>query len=189
MVQLVECRLHTGITDAQLLQRAEFLHLERPTDAPFPGFWWAASRRFTKTQTQEECLSVFCRHNPCTKLSIKAFKGHTLKDENKSYSRLCSIPSGTLRPHTQQLRHASYNFLKTIAVDAVSSDLGGQGYFLAKNLNDLTALETNLFQLFVCILQAWRHEGEALSYVKLWRKETFHATKLFKLTSHLYSGI
>lgn len=159
MVQLVEC------------QRAEFLQLDRPPDALFPGFWWAVSWRFTKTQTQEECLSVFSRHYPCTKLSIKAFTGHTLKDENKSYSRLCAISSGILRPRTQQLRHASYNLLKTIAVDVVSSDLGGQGYFLAKNLNDLTALETNLFQLFVCILQAWRHEGEALNYAKLWRKE------------------
>ena len=76
-----------------------------------------------------------------------------LKDEHKSY-RFCSIPLSTLGPPTQQLRHASYYLLKTIAVDAVSSDHGGQGYFLAKNLNDLTELETNLFQLFVCILQA-----------------------------------
>lgn len=99
------------------------------------------------------------------------------------------------RPHTQQLRHASYKLLKTIAVNVVSSDQGGQGSFLAKNLNDLTALKTNLFQLFVCILQAWGNEGEALNYVKLWKerkkkkKQTFHATKLFKLASHLYSGI
>lgn len=116
------------------------------------------------------------QHYPCMKWSIKVFTGHMLKDENKSYSRFCSIPLGTLRPHTQQLRHTSYNLLKSIAVDAVSSDQGGQGYFLAKNLNDLTALETNLFQLFVCILQAWGHEeGEALNYVKLWRKER-HST-------------
>lgn len=75
------------------------------------------------------------------------------------------------RPHTQQLRHASYKLLKTIAVNVVSSDQGGQGSFLAKNLNDLTALKTNLFQLFVCILQAWGNEGEALNYVKLWKEK------------------
>lgn len=68
-----------------------------------------------------------------------------LNDENKSYNRFCSIPLGTLRPHTQLLRHTSYNLLKTIAVDAVSSDEKGQRCFLAKNLNDLTALETTFF--------------------------------------------
>lgn len=61
----------------------------------------------------------------------------------KAIAGFCSILTGTLRPHTQQLKHTGFNLLKTIAVDTVSSDQGGQGYFLAKNLNDLTALETS----------------------------------------------
>lgn len=143
-----------------------------PTDPLFSGFWWAMSWSFTKTRTQEECLclssaGIILAWNEAWRFSLD-----TCLRMKTRVTAGCSIPLGTLRPHTQHLRHASYNLIKAIAVDAVSSDQGGQGYFLAKNLNDWTALETNLFQLFVCILRAWGHEErEALNYVKLWRKE------------------